>query len=262
MTNQIFLILLFSSFFIYCADSSAEIDNEILLLENSAMEMINESKYDEALSYLDSILEIDPQNINALNNKGGILVKLGNYTDSIDTFNKILAINENDTSTLNNKAIALSKLNLPIQSLQLFYKSLLLDPNNENTANNTRNLVNNLPWIDETRNTIGVLTIRDQNGNLVGYSEITSVSIQPPLGYILLRLTATLEEVEINGVKHEILTYKGTESITLTQYIGKSDVLLIIKPFDIKVVEIVLNGFIATSGDKINYEIIIFDPKY
>ena len=262
MLKKIFLVLTLSLIFIYNIDSFGETDNEILLLETNAIKMINESKYEKALFYLDQILEIEPKNIAALNNKGGILVELGNYTDSIVVFNEILTINENDTSTLNNKAIALSKLNLPIQSLELFYKSLLLDPKNENTVNNTHSIVNNLPWIDETNNTVGVLTVRDQNGILVGYSEITSVLIQPPLGYFLLKAVGTSEEIEIDGVKHEILTYKGSESIHLNQYMGRTDVFLKIEPFSIKVVEILLNGFIVTKGDKVDYEVIIFDPKY
>lgn len=248
--------------FIYSLDSFGQSIDEVSLLEKNAIEMIDESNYDEALFYIDKILEIDPENIGALNNKGGILVELGNYTDSIVVFNKILTINENDTGTLNNKAIALSKLNLPIQSLELLYKSLLLDPNNANTANNTHNIVNNLPWIDETYNTVGVVTVRDQNGSLVGYSEIASVSIQPPLGYFLLKAVGISEEIEIDGVKHEILTYKNSESIYLTQYMGRADVFLKIEPFNIKVVEILLNGFIVTNGDKVSYELIIFDPKY
>ena len=260
--KKIFLIITFCLVFLYSADSFAQIDNEILLLEKNAIKMINELKYDEALFYLDKILETDPENISALNNKGGILVELGNYTDSIIVFNQILTINENNTKALNNKAIALSKLNLPIQSLQLLYKSLLFDPNNANTVNNTNNIVDNLPWVDEKSNMSGVVIIRDQYGNVVGYSEISSVLIQPPLGYILLKTVGTTQEVYVDGVQHEILSYTGSESITRNQYMGRADISLIIEPFHIKVVEILLNGFIVTNGDKVSYEIIIFDPKF
>jgi len=262
LLKKIFFIFTFSLIFIYSLDSFGQTNDEVLVLEKNSIEMINESKYDEALVYLDKILEIDSDNISALNNKGGILIELGNYTDSIVVFNKLLTINENDTSALNNKAIALSKLSLPIQSLELLYKSLLIDPNNINTANNTHNIVDNLPWIDETPNTVGVITVRDQNGSLVGYSEIASVSIQPPLGYFLLKAVGISEEIEIDGIKHEILTYKSSESISLTQYMGRADIFLKIEPFNIKVVELLLNGFIVTNGDKVNYEVIIFDPRY
>lgn len=254
-----FIIFFFSS---YLLDSYAETLDDIPLLESQAMKMITESKYDEAIFYIDQILEIDPTNINALNNKGGILIKLENYTDSIILFNKILSINENNTEVLNNKAIALSKLGLYLPALEIFYKSLLLDPFNENTVNNTHRLVNNLPWYDEKTNSVGIVKIRDHNGNLVGYSKVYNVKIQPPLGYILLKTAGSAEEVEINGVKHQVLKYNGTELSTSNQYLSRIDVGLKIGPFNMKVIEISLNGFIASVNDQLTYEIIIFDPRY
>lgn len=255
------LIVLFSLIFLYNIDSFAEINNEISLLENNAMGMINESKFDEALFYIDRILDIDPKNISALNNKGGILVELGNYTDSIIVFNEILTINENNTEALNNKAIALSKLNLYVPSLKLFYKSLTLDPYNKNTENNIRTIVDNIPWLNPL-NGVAVVYVKDHNGNLVGYSKVSEIKIQAPLGYITLKNHGTLEEVEIDGVKHQVLKYNSTQELTKNQYIGRADISLTIGPFSIKVVELLLNGFIATTDDKIFYEVIIFDPRY
>lgn len=262
MKHYIFFFCITLFFSLYTLDSHAEASDDILLLESQAMTMINESKYGESLFYLDRILEIDPKNINALNNKGGILIELGNYTDSIDTFNEILSINENNTKALNNKAIALSKLGLYLPSLELFYKSLSIDPYDENTVNNTHNLVNNLPWIDETSNSAGIVKVRDHNGNLVGYSKISTIKIQPPLGYLMLKTTGTLEEVEIDGIMHQVLKYNGTELQTINQYVGRTDLFLTIGPFNIKVVELLLNGLITSNNDKLFYEVIIFDPRY
>jgi len=260
--KQLLLIVLFSLIFLYNIDSFAEINNEILLLEKDAMEMIDESKFDEALFNLDRILDIDPKNISALNNKGGILVELGNYTDSINVFNKILRINENNTEALNNKAIALSKLNLYVPALQLFYKSLSLDPSNENTFNNTRTVADNSPWVLESKNGTGVVQIRDHNGNLVLYSKIPKILVQQPLGYILLKNLGTLEEVEIDGVKHQLLKFSSSLTSTRNHYAGGADIYLEMGEFRINAVEFLVNGFISIADDKIHYELIIFDSKY
>ena len=88
------------------------------------------------------------------------------------------------------------------------------------------------------------------------------IKIQPPLGYITLKNHGTLEEVEIDGVKHQVLKFKDSNTFTTHQYVGRGDVFINAGAINIKVVELLLNGFIATSDDKITYEIIIFDPRY
>jgi len=259
--QYIFLFLL-CFLLIYTLDSHAETSDSILSLESQAMEMINESKYDEAIIHLDRILEIDPKNINALNNKGGILIRSGNYSNAIEYFDEILTIDENNTQALNNKAIALSKLELYVQSLRLFYKSLITDPSNENTFNNTKSLSGKLYWIDETPKSFGIVTVHDKNGNLVVYSKIHSIKVQPPLGYITLKNLKDLQEIEINGEKHEALFYTGTIPFSKTQYVSRAEIYLTIGNNQLKVVELLLNGFIVTDSDTINYEFIILDPEF
>mgnify|MGYP001566201508 FL=1 len=250
-------------FFSLCVlDSYAELSNDISLLESQAIEMINESKYDKAIIYLDKILEIDPQNINALNNKGGILIKSGNYSNAIDYFDEILKIDGNNTQALNNKAIALSKLQLYVQSLELFYKSLLTDPSNQNTFNNTKSLSEKLYWIDETPKSFGVVKVHDKNGNLVIYSKIHTIKVQPPLGYITLKNFGSLQEIEINGEKHKILFYNETVQFSTTQFVGRGDIHLTVGNNKFKVVELLLNGFIVTNTDRITYEFMILDPEF
>ena len=262
MKQCVFLFFIISLFSSQMLNSHAETSDNILSLESQAMEMINESKYDKASVYLDRILEIDPKNINALNNKGGILIKSGNYPDAINYFDEILKIDGNNTQALNNKAIALSKLQLYVQSLKLFYQSLTIDPSNQNTLNNTKSLIKKLYWIDETSKSFGVVTVRDKNGNLVIYSKIHTVKVQPPLGYIMLKNLGGLQEIEINGEKHEVLFYNGTIPLSRTQFVSRGDIYLTVNNIQIKVIEVLLNGFIATSSDTIHYEFIILDPKF
>lgn len=262
MKQYFLLFSLISLFSLYVLDSHAETSDDILSLESQAMQMINGSKYDEAIVYLDKILEIDSQNISALNNKGGISIESGNYSNAIKYFDEILKIDGNNTQALNNKAIALSKLQLYVQSLELFYKSLISDPSNQNAFNNTKSLVEKLYWIDETPNSFGVVKVHDKNGNLVVYSKIDKVMIQPPLGYITLRNSGELQEIEINDEKHKVLFYTESTSFSTTAFVSRGDVYLTIGNNKIKVVELLLNGFIATSTDTITYEFFILDPKF
>ena len=53
---------------------------------------------------------IDPNNIYALYNKGLALDNLGRYKEAISYYDKVLDIDPNDVDTLNNKIAALGKL--------------------------------------------------------------------------------------------------------------------------------------------------------
>ena len=264
MKYYIYLIAIFVLFSFNYVESNATNQDDISSLENKAMNMINASKYNESIFYLDQILEIDPENIGALNNKGGILIQSGNYTDAIANFDKILLIDENNTQALNNKAISLSKQGLFIESLKVFHKSLLSDPSNDNTLNNTRNLMDKLYWLDETAKSFGVVKTFDKNGDLVGYSKIHQILVQPPLGYITLKNAgAVLQEIEINGEKHEALFFNKTIPVLTNEFISSAyHYLPISNDVQFKTVEIILNGFIGTFTDTVRYEFVIIDPPY
>ena len=224
--------------------------------------MIDESNFEKALYYLDQILKIEPNNTNTLNNKGGVLINMGNYSSAITNFDSVLAINENNTEALNNKAIALYKQELYLQSLRTFQKSLLADPTNENTFNNTVNVVDKLYWVELPEKSYVVVSVRDKNNNLVGYSKSNQINIQPPLGYDYLREHGNEKDVEIDGQITKVLEFSGSLTHKETQFVARADLVMGIGDFRIKVVEILLNGFIASFDDKITYTIIIVDPVF
>jgi len=260
--NYIFFLSIFLILFIYTPEIFGD-DDSILDLEKHAKHLIDEPNYVEALEYLDRILEIDPNNTNALNNKGGIMINLGNHSAAINFFDSVLEINGNNTEALNNKAIALYKQENYIESLENFYKSLQTDSTNQFTINNTKNVVKNLYWIDETENAYAVVSIRDENNKLVSYSKIDKVSVQPPLGYIFLEQFGNKTNIEINGKNTNVVEYSTNLTFEKTQYVGTGGLILKIgNDFQMMVVEFLLNGFIVTEGDTIEYRVIIIDPTF
>ena len=259
--NYVILI----SFFIFLSLNFIEVNadnSEILILESKMMKMIDELDFNEAQFYIDEILKIDPYNENALNNKGGIFIKTGNYAEAITYFDRVLSINENSTEALNNKAIALANQIQYTEALRLFHKSLLIDSSDQVTVNNTKNLISKLKYIDETEKSYATITVRDQNGNIVGNSRSTQVIVQPPLGYMLLEQEGILEEIEIDGVVHKKLEFKETIPITKNQYVGRGELTLKIDDVHFRVLELILNGLIVTAGDTIEYNLVIFDPTF
>ena len=71
---------------------SAESSETIEELFSKAMEQIDEGRFDDALIYLDSILELDPNQLAALSNKGGVLIELEKYEEAIEYLDRALEI--------------------------------------------------------------------------------------------------------------------------------------------------------------------------
>ena len=55
--------------------------------------MFDIGKYQEAIPYYDKVLEIDPNNVNALSFKGLSLNRLGDYIEALKYFDKALIVN-------------------------------------------------------------------------------------------------------------------------------------------------------------------------
>jgi len=61
-------------------------------------------KYKEAIESYDKVLEIDPENVNALSYKGISLLYLHNYDESELCYDKLLEIRKNEGNAWYNKA--------------------------------------------------------------------------------------------------------------------------------------------------------------
>lgn len=66
-------------------------------LQNIAIEQINQKKYDDSIITLEQILELQPNNLFALNNKGSVLLEQEKYLEAIQTFETGLIITPNST---------------------------------------------------------------------------------------------------------------------------------------------------------------------
>ena len=76
---------------------------------NQANQYFLNGSYEEAAASYDKALELDPNNVDLLNNKGKALANLGRFEDAIASFDKSLAINSSDVEALNLKGTALSQ---------------------------------------------------------------------------------------------------------------------------------------------------------
>ena len=87
-------------------------------------------RLDEAVSYFDKVLEIDPDNVNALFNKGEALFQYDKYEDAISWYDKALKEDPNHIGSLSSKGYALAKLGNFEQSHYYLNKAFEIDPTN------------------------------------------------------------------------------------------------------------------------------------
>lgn len=101
------------------------------LLENANVELRNKN-LENAKSYLDRILDFDPLNVGALNNKGIILGMQQNYEEALYCFLSALTITKTVPALWGNKALALQFLGKNEDALQEIGKALGLAPKDKN----------------------------------------------------------------------------------------------------------------------------------
>ncbi|RIB29869.1 kinase-like domain-containing protein [Gigaspora rosea] len=86
-------------------------------------------KYKETLSDLNKLLEINPNHLVALRNRGVTYRKMGRYEDSLTDFNKLLELDPNNTKALRNRSETYAEMNKFDESLADLDKSLEINPN-------------------------------------------------------------------------------------------------------------------------------------
>ena len=150
--------------------------------ESISAALVAEKRFNEAIIYLDKILEQEPDNLKALTNKAGLLAQLGNFSKSLSLSNKVLDIEPDRISALTNKAIALKMLGEYEKSYQIFTKILMIDPENEKIKKSRVILLSGTPTISTNNSEYDVhvlVTIRDKDRNLIAVTESNNARYLP-----------------------------------------------------------------------------------
>jgi len=172
--KYLFLILIL--FFLpFVASTSSELDepNEIELNLSKAGDAINNKQYQDAIKYLDNILEQDPNHIKALRNKGALLAILERYDEALVQFDKVLEIDPKHILGLYNKGRTLAHLERFDEAILNLDKVITLDPVHIPT------FILKASILGKTQTSIeGIIQIqiRNSQNQLVGYVESNRLS--------------------------------------------------------------------------------------
>jgi len=205
--------------------------------------LLKAERFQEALPYLDIILNNDPDNVAILLNKGSVLIALDRSDESITYFDRLLKIEPQNIKGLTSKAAALANIGETQKALDLYDKILTIDKDNEKIMNEKARLLSITSTVSihgaigeddfESKYDIHLrVTVRNSQGELTSVVESNSGRYLP-VSFTDEVFDIFFEEkeiVEINGEKFE----KGVFS---EHYIAESESV------GIYFYEVTMNGY-------------------
>jgi tetratricopeptide (TPR) repeat protein len=112
-------------------DKALEVNpNNVPALVEKGTDLVSQDKGAEAITWLDKALTIDPTNLMALVSKGTALKELGQYQDAIAMYDRVLAVDPHDIYAIGGKADSLYGSGEHQQAVTWIDKALDSDPNN------------------------------------------------------------------------------------------------------------------------------------
>ena len=180
--------------------------------------LLQEEKFEKALPYLDKILEVQPNNVPILLNKGSVLIALDRSNESITYFDRLLKIEPNNIKGLTSKAAALANIGETQNTLDLYDKILSIDKDNEKIESEKARLLSITPTISihgdfgkdkESKYDIHLrVTVRNSQGELISVIESKSGRYMPvSFTDEVFDQLFEKELVEINGEKIQVAKY-------------------------------------------------------
>ena len=204
----------------FAQDSTLSISEEKDLNETYSVlvSLLKEERFQEALPYLHKILEIDPNNVPILLNKGSVLIALDRSDESITYFDRLLKIEPDNIKGLTSKAAALANIGETQSALDLYDRILSIDKNNEKIESEKARLLSITPTISihgdfgkdkESKYDIHLrVTVRNSQGELISVIESKSGRYMPvSFTDEVFDQLFEKELVEINGEKIQVAKY-------------------------------------------------------
>jgi len=226
------------------------------LLFKKALEAGNNSKFNDALFYLDEILKHDPDNVLALNNKGGVLIYLERYEEALPYLEKSIEINPNFVDAINNKAAALYNLNRNVDALATFYEAYKINPYDTVVVENMASIVNETQFVREFG--YAKIELRSSDDQLVAYTESHDLGFQYPLAWMFLEDKAEWKQIEIDGKEFELLEYSTSYPVTKPGLSTLTNIALIEKDASgVFIIQINHDGFLTKPGDTMNVKLVL-----
>ena len=199
----------------------AELDANIQSLLLKSQEHYKRSELEDALSYLNKVLEIEPDHLEALNGKAVIFDELGKVEES----------------------------------LQVLSKAILLDPTNPILKQNQQAISLSIPHDNYYNGSSLKILIRDSNGGLIGYQEAFGLGVfQHNYTEQFLDLWEVKTELAQEGQNYEVLQFRGDFLVTIPETFSQAYIANVINGTEMPSIFTLHHGVPSQLGNKV-YEL-------
>lgn len=186
-----------------------------------AKKSINENNYETAIEYLDKVLEIEPQNIEVLRNKGALLGIQERYDEATKIFEQVMELDPGNEQVWYNLARVNYETKNYYQAGILIEKFIEKNPNHLEAKKLKENIIlKSKTPIDG----IVQIVIRDSTGRLVGYSESQKLFLfDVPYTYTYMEKWPVKEFLSFNQTDYALYEFTDKTEIkseSETNFIG------------------------------------------
>lgn len=123
------------------------------VLVHKGMDRVKRNEFEEAIEFFDQVLETNPNNADAWNNKGVALFKMGRPDDALECYDRALAADPENLESLRNRAFVLRAMERFEEALEA-YETIVYD---EPEASDFRNLATVLVGLGLLDEALGAL---------------------------------------------------------------------------------------------------------
>ena len=123
------------------------------VLVHKGMDRVKRNEFEEAIEFFDQVLEANPQNADAWNNKGVALFSMGRPEEALECYDQALAADPENLEALRNRAFVLRAMERFEEALEA-YETIVYD---EPEASDFRNLATVLVGMGLLEEALGAL---------------------------------------------------------------------------------------------------------
>jgi len=213
-------------------------------------------RYDEVMLYTNQVLEIEPQNVMALNNKGFALIELGKHEAAISHFDQVLEIEPQNVMALNNKGAAFMELERYEDAIIVMRQVLQIDPENNPALENKMIAFDRIEMVTTENSEFDAFVqvqVRNSAGNLVSFVESDKTWFLPhSITYESLESIPVIETIVRDGQTYELHVIMIAHSALAPVFIGTANLAVYDGENDkepIFIFKALTHGYILEPGD-------------
>jgi tetratricopeptide (TPR) repeat protein len=98
------------------------------ILVHKGMDRVKREQFEEALEFFDQVLEMNPENADAWNNKGVALYWMGRPEEALQCYDRALAADPGNLEALRNRAFVLRAMARFEEALETYEKIIAFEP--------------------------------------------------------------------------------------------------------------------------------------